>query len=213
MLDLIYLLIFLAGMYFLLKHWFNVKNAVILSQTALYPKTKDEYSSLLIPNEWKEMEAISKNTRAYQIVKWGTAAAMILMGWLIWMVFFTDWLEYAYLNVIYMVLVIMNFVKHQGSLLILPEGLVLNGSYRSFKQIKRYEVEKITLSHPLYGLHARINNAYKLSIIQKNLFGSHHYVVVEDQEHLKRITDLLGQHGIHGKTRKDYLAVGEIKSS
>ncbi|WP_123914531.1 hypothetical protein [Bacillus sp. FJAT-42376] len=212
MLNVLYVLLFLGGVYYLIKHRNNVKNAVDLSKQAVYPTTKDEYSSILIPGEWKEMEPISQNARSYQMVKWGTAAAFIMMLGLMWMVFFTDWLEFSFLNLVYMVLIVMNLVKHRGNLFILQSGIVLDGIFYPFKNIKEYEIERITLPHPLYGLHSRLNMSYKLSIRRKNKFSQDHYVVIEDQEHLNRMTDLLDQQGIKGKTNQIHAAVKDITS-
>jgi hypothetical protein len=198
LINLLFIFVFIVGAMHLLQYRFNLMKAVHISKDALYPKNKDEFSSILLPPQWKEMQPITFKTRSYQYVKWGTNIALMLLIFLLLGVLFTDWLRSSYLSVAYLFFVIINAIKHQGNLFILENGIIINGKYYSTNKIKNYDIEQIIRWHHLYGLHSRVNYAYKLTFNLKNkLFGSN-YIVVEDQVHLDQIMVLLDQQGITG---------------
>ncbi|WP_077210527.1 hypothetical protein [Bacillus dakarensis] len=194
--NLLCTLLFILGVYHLVRYRLNLKKAAELSKSSLFPLEEDEFRSILIPAEWKEMEPIKKSSRSYQFVKWGTVAALILLTLLLWIVITTDLLGTSFFSFAYLFFVIISAVKHRGNLFILPNGIILNGRYFFAPSIKSYEIEKIIRWHELYGLHPRVDNAYKLTLnVKGNLFHNN-YVVVDDPAHLIKIIDLLEQQGI-----------------
>lgn len=174
----------------------SLKKAAETSKESLFPVKKDEYQSILIPHEWKEMEPINKNSKSYQLAKWGTFAALILLSLLILVVLTTDWLNTSFISFAYFFFVIISAIKHRGNLFILPKGIILNGRYFSNASIKFYEIEKIIRWHELYGLHSRVDNAYKITIKVKGNFFHNHFVVMENPAYLVKIINLLDQQGI-----------------
>ncbi|MBE4907632.1 hypothetical protein IMZ08_06150 [Bacillus luteolus] len=198
--DIIFIILFLLGSYYLLHYRLNLRKAAETSKNALYPITEDEFSSILLPNEYKEMEPLTKGTKSYQYVKWGTWVALFLLVVLLWLVLTTDWFESSAFTVVYLFIAIITAIRHRGNLFILPKGLILNGKYYSTNQIKYFETEQIIKWHELYGLHSRINNAYKLSFKVRNNFFQPGFVVIEDKIHLERIATLLKELDIPEKT-------------
>jgi hypothetical protein len=178
----------------------NLRKAAETSKHAIYPKTDDEFSSILLPNEYKEMEPLTKDTKSYQYVKWGTLVALLLLVSLLMVVLTTDLFETSAFTVVYLFIAIITAIRHRGNLFILKKGIILNGKYYSRHQIKHFETEQIIKWHQLYGLHARVNNAYKLTVKIKTNFFQPGFIVVEDREHLERITKLLKELGIQVKT-------------
>ena len=142
------------------------------------------------------MEPLKKNTKSYQFVKWGTLAVLVLLIGLLWIVFTTEWLDSSFLSSAYLFFIIIHAVRHRGNLFILPKGLILNGKYYHSSKIKHYETEKIVRWHELYGLHSRLNNAYKLTIEMKKMVFQPDFVVIEDLGQLEKIIALLDQQGI-----------------
>ncbi|MGJ7922673.1 hypothetical protein [Neobacillus sp. LXY-4] len=198
LLNIIFIVLFILGIIYLLSYRLNLKKATEIAKDAIFPRQKEEFARVLIPIEWKEMRPLTKSTRSYQTVKWGTVAVIILFSVVLWMVFATEWLESAFLEVIYLFCAIISAVHHPGNFYILPNGVILNGRYFSFNKIKSYEAEKIVRWHDLYGLDSRVNNAYKLTINVKKSFVQPKFVVVEDQVYLEKIISLLEQQGIEG---------------
>lgn len=196
--NILFILIFVFGVYYLLQYRFNLKKAVDISKDALYPKKKDEFGSILIPHEWKEMEPITKSIKSYQYVKWGTNIALLVLTVLLWGVLSTEWLGSSYLSVAYLFFVIISAIKHKGNLFVLPNGIILNGKYYSSNKIKSYEIEKIIRWHELYGFNACVDNAYKLTFHVKNKLIQTNFIVVEDFVHLEQIIFLLEKQGIIG---------------
>lgn len=198
--DILYIILFILGSYYLLYYRLNLRKAADTSKSALYPKTEDEFRTILLPNEYKEMEPLTKETNSYQYVKWGTWVAILLIAILLLIVLTTDWFESSAFTVVYLFIAIITAIKHRGNLFILQKGIIINGKYYSKNQMKNFETEQIIKWHDLYGLHSRINNAYKLTIKIKNNWFQPSFVVVEDKEHLDRITTLLKQFDIPEKT-------------
>ncbi|MCM3567644.1 hypothetical protein [Neobacillus mesonae] len=194
--DIIFLIIFLLGINYLLKNFFNLKKAAEISKDALFPNEKSDYGGIIVPYEWKEMIPLSKKTKSYQYVKWGTIAVCIVLIALLWMVLATDWLDSSYFTLAYVFFWIFNSVKHRGNLFILEDGLILNGKFYHFYQIKDYEIEKIVRWHSLYGLDDKINNAYKLTFKIRSRFTQPQFVIVQQHEQLEKITSFLNQKGI-----------------
>ncbi|WP_246141063.1 hypothetical protein [Bacillus marasmi] len=178
---------------------YNLKKAVELSKDAIFPQEKEDFTKLLIPAEWKEMQPLTTNSKPYQSVKWGTVAVIILSAILLWYVLTTNWLETAFLNIIYLFSIGIRFIHHPGNFYILQNGIVLNGRYYSFNQVKNYQVEKIIRWHELYGLSSRVDNAYKLTLGVQTFTRQPHYIVVENEEMLKRITSLLQHKNVPSK--------------
>lgn len=194
---------FILGVYYLINYCLRIKKAADLSKDALYPKIDDEFSGILLPAEWKEMEPLAKNTKSYQYVKWGTLIALVLLLVLLWIVLATEWLGSSFFSVVYLFIVIISSIKHRGNLYILSKGIILNGKYYSPNQIKNYQIEKIVRWHELYGLDDRLNNAYKMTFkIKKELFPPN-YIVVKDADYLERMILLLDEQGIPGINKKE----------
>ncbi|WP_234447842.1 hypothetical protein [Viridibacillus soli] len=212
MLDFLFTVIFVLGVYYLIRYRLNLNKAVQLSKNALYPSKEDEFNSIILPVEWREMEPLSKNTKSYQYVKWGTVVAIILSTILLWIVLVTDLLEYSFFSVAYIFFAIINAVRHRGNLFILPNGLIFNGRYYSSNQIKGYEAEKIIRWHELYGLNSKGNNAYKLTLNIKNKRYTPNFIVIKDHDSLGQILDLLNMQGISGitKVEQPFSSVGNL---
>lgn len=195
-------ILFAIGFIYLIQYPFYLKKAALLSKEAIYPQQKDEFQTILLPNEWKEMTPISKKEKSYQFVKWGTIVAVLLLTTVLIISVATDWLSSSLLNVAYLFIVIINSIKHLGNLFILPSGIILHSKYYPFNRILNYHYEEIIRWHELYGLHPRLNNGYKLTITLKNRWFQPNYLVIEDEEHLKRIITLLKDKGIEQEEKR-----------
>lgn len=200
LMNTLFIILFILGSYYLLYYRLNLRKAVDTSENALYPKTEDEFSSILLPNEYKEMEPLTKDTKSYQYVKWGTLVAFLLLVSLLMLVLTTNWFESSAFTVVYLFIAIITAIRHRGNLFILEKGIILNGKYYSRHKIKNFETEQIIKWHELYGLQSRVNNAYKLTVKIKNDLFQPGFVVIEDKEHLDRIATLLKQLDIPEKT-------------
>ncbi len=197
--DIFFSIVFILGVYYLIQYRLSIKKAVDLSKQALFPQTEEEFRGILIPTEFKEMEPLSKSTKSYKIVKWGTVAVVILLLALLLVVLTTDYLGSSFFSFAYFFFAIISAVRHRGNLFILPKGIILQGRYFAYNQVKEYEVERIVRWHELYGLHDRLNFSYKLTIKVKGIFPFINYVVVEKEEHLEKIIRLLESRGVLGK--------------
>ncbi|WP_307847720.1 hypothetical protein [Metabacillus bambusae] len=198
MINILFTIMFVLGVNYLINYQLRIKKAADLSKDTLFPNIDDEFSSILLPIEWKEMEPLAKNTKSYQYVKWGTIIALVLLTVLLWIVLATDWLGSSFLSIVYLFIVIISSIKHRGNLFILSKGIILNGKFYSSNQIKYYQIEKIVRWHELYGLDDRLNNAYKMTFkIKKELFPPN-YIVVKDADYLERMILLLDEQGIPG---------------
>jgi hypothetical protein len=141
------------------------------------------------------MEPLTKKAKSYRYVKWGTVVALLLLTVLLVVVVTTDFFTSAYFSVAYLFFAIINAVRHRGSLFILPKGIILNGKYVSYHQIKHYQTEQIVRWHDLYGLDHKVNNAYKLTITLKRTMFQPQFLVVQTSGQLEKITTLLRQNG------------------
>jgi hypothetical protein len=201
--NFLFTVIFILGVYYLIRYQINLKKSVEITKDALYPTTKNEFARILLPGECKEMEPLTKNTKSYQYVKWGTLVALILLSALLGVVLVTDWVETYFFSLAYLFFAIISAIKHKGNLFILSEGLILNGIYYSANQIKSYKTEKIVRWHELYGLNSRVDNSYKLTLkVRKSLFQPN-FFIVEEFAHLEQILTLLEQQGISGIQKID----------
>lgn len=201
MVDLLFISIFIVGVYYIIRYRFNLKKAVVSSKTAMYPQEPGEFTSILLPGEWKEMEPLDDRSKSYRFVKWGTSAVLMLLLLQLWVVLATDWLDTSFFSAAYLFFVIISAVRHRGNFFILSEGIILNARYYSFSQITYYKTEKVSLGHELYGLDSRVDNGFKLTFNIKNKLFHPDYVIVEDRENLDKITSMLEKHGItsHGQ--------------
>jgi len=200
-LNLLFSILFSLGVYYLIRYQLNLKKAIENSHDALFPKTADEYASVLIPAEWKEMEPLTKNAKSYRIVEWGTVIALGLLTILMGIVLFTDWLGSSFFSVVYFFFAIINAIPHRGNLYIFQNGIILNGRYYASRQIRSYEIEEIVRWHELYGLHDRVNYGFKLTFhVKKVGFLQPNFVVVAERDQLDKMVHLLNEQGISGKT-------------
>lgn len=201
--NILFIIMFVLGVNYLINYRLRIKKAADLSKDTLFPKRDDEFSSILLPTEWKEMEPLAKNTKSYQYVKWGTIIALVLLTVLLWIVLATDWLGSSFLSVVYLFIVIISLIKLRGNLFILSKGIILNGKFYSSNQIKYYQIEKIVRWHELYGLDDRLNNAYKMTFkVKKELFPQN-YIVVKDTDYLEQMIQLLDEQGIPGMKEQE----------
>lgn len=195
--NILFSSIYILCVFYLINHQVNLKKAAQSAKDAIYPKTESEFDSILIPTEWKAMEPLTKKTKSYQLVKWGTIISLILLSFILWIVLFTTWLESSIFTLAYIFFVILKLIHHRGNLYILPKGLILFGKYYSLNQVKNYTIEKIVIWHELYGLDPSVNNGYKLSINIKKKFNSYSkFVVIKDVDHLNKMINLLEENGI-----------------
>ncbi|ETI68945.1 hypothetical protein [Neobacillus vireti] len=198
--TILFAVIFLSGIYYLIRNLLNLKKAAELSKDALYPMNEVDFAGIIIPNEWKQMEPLTKNTKSYRYVLWGTVAALVVLTVLLVIVLTTNWIDSSYFSLAYLFFAIISSIRHRGNLFILPKGIVLNGKYFTYSQIKNYESEQIIRWHNLYGLDSKVNNAYKLTIhVKRNLFHSN-FLVIGNSAQLEQITTLLHQKGVRCKT-------------
>lgn len=198
MVNLFFILIFGLGIYYIVRYRFNLKKAAETSKEALFPKSKEEFSSILLPGEWLEMEPLTKESKSYRVVKWGTFAALVFLMLLLAAVLFTDWLDTQFFGVSYLFFIILSAVRHRGNFFILPEGVILNARFYTFSEIKLYEAERIIRWHELYGLDQRADNGYKLSFKKKNKLFQPNYVVLQHQNQMEKILGLLEEKGVSG---------------
>ncbi len=150
-----------------------------------------------------EMEPLSKTTRSYKLVNWGTFVAIVILLGLLIVVLTTDFLGSSFFSMAYLFFVIISAVRHRGNLFLLPKGIILQGRYFSYSRVKEYKVERIVRWHDLYGIDDRINFSYKLTIKVKGIFPFINFVVVEKEEHLEKIIALLESNGVQGKRIAD----------
>ncbi|WP_409252965.1 hypothetical protein V1502_03275 [Bacillus sp. SCS-153A] len=198
MINLFFLLIFGLGIYHLLRYRLNLKKAAETSKEALFPTSKKELSSILLPGEWLEMEPLTKDSTSYRVVKWGTLAALVLLTLLLWVILFTNWVDTMFFSISYLFFLIISAVRHRGNFFVLPGGIILNARYYHFSEIKIYEAEKIIKWHELYGLDPRANNGYKLSFKIKNKLFQPNFLVIQHQEQMEKIWGLLEENGVSG---------------
>ncbi|WP_223820778.1 hypothetical protein [Bacillus sp. S3] len=173
-----------------------MKKAADVSKDALYPINESEFAGIIIPTDWKSMEPLTKNTRSYRYVKWGTIAALGLLTALFVLVLTTDWFESSFFSLAYLFFIIIGSVRHRGNLFLLPNGIILNGKFVSYNQIKHYETEQIVRWHSLYGLDTNVNNAFKVTFILKRTIFQPQFIVVQNADQLKHISALLLQKGV-----------------
>jgi hypothetical protein len=202
MVNLLFGVIFISGIYYLVRYRLSLRKAAESAPAAVYPQSKEEFSGILLPGEWLEMEPLNKQSRSYQVVKWGTYAALALLITLLGVVLATDWLETQFFMVSYLFFMILSAIRHRGNFFILPKGVILNSRYYSFSEIKFYETEKIVRWHELYGLDQRADNGFKLTFKIKTKWLQPNYVVIQHPEQLNRITDLLKKQGVAGMEKE-----------
>jgi len=201
--SFIYAIFFIFGIFYLIRYRLNLKKAAEMTDRAIYPQDQHDFSSILIPTEWKEMQPLMKNTGTYQLVKWGTVGVIIFFAILFGILIFTDWLGSQLLSFAYFFFLLINMVKHKGNLYLLPKGIILNSRYYSLNQIASYQAEKIIRWHELYGLHSRVDHGYKLTFKIKNQLIQPHEIVIEDREHIEKVISVLDDLGIKGILKAD----------
>ncbi|MEH7382675.1 hypothetical protein V7138_19585 [Bacillus sp. JJ1533] len=202
-LNILFTIIFILGVYYLIQYRISIKKAVDLSKEALFPQTEDEFHGIFIPTEYKEMEPLSKSTKSYKFVKWGTVVAIAFLMGLLLLILTTDFLGSSFFSLAYLFFAIISAVRHRGNLFILPKGIILQGRYFSYSRVKEYKVERIIRWHDLYGINDRMNFGYKLTIKVKGIFPFVNFVVIEKEAHLERILELLETHGVQGEKIAD----------
>ncbi|WP_409274943.1 hypothetical protein V1499_07075 [Neobacillus sp. SCS-31] len=205
--SVLFALLFIIGIYCLIRDCINLKKAIGLAENALFPVTEEDFSSVLIAGEWKIASRLSKRTKSYLIVKWGTAAALILLAALLVIVIYTNWLGSYLFSSAYLFYMLLNAVKHPGNFYIVPNGIILQSKFISSSDIKEYSVERIVRWHALYGLDSRANNGYKVSFDFKNKLTLPDYVVITEKKELETVIELLDAQGIHLKIQIDEPAV------
>ncbi|RIW27653.1 hypothetical protein D3H55_22690 [Bacillus salacetis] len=198
MLNLLFGFIFISGIYYLVRYRLNLRKAAESAPAAVYPQSKEEFSGILLPGEWLEMEPLNKESKSYRVVNWGTYAALALLFSLLGVVLATDWLDTQFIMVSYLFFIILSAIRHRGNFFILPNGVILNARYYPFSDIKVYETERIVRWHELYGLDERADNGYKLAFKIKNKWLQPHYVVIQHKEQLDKVTALLKRKGVTG---------------
>lgn len=189
--NVIYLILFLIGFYYLIHYRIRIEKAVHISKEAIFPKKKEEFSKILIPNDWKEMVSLNKNTYAYKWTHWGTIAAIILIILIFILALTTEWMKASFSNIIYLILLFVLSIHHPGNLFILQDGIIVDSKFFKANEISDAKIEQIVRWHDLYGLNDRVNNSYKLEFAFKKSFLLKTYVVIEDRELLEKIVQLL----------------------
>ncbi|WP_042355692.1 hypothetical protein [Bacillus rubiinfantis] len=196
-LTVIFTIIFIIGIYYLIGNLTRLTKAMNASKAAIYPTTQSEFRGIVIPNEWKEMQPLTKETKSYRLVKWGTVAVIGCMSILLVLIITTDWFRSSSLSVVYIFFVLINSIRHPGSFFILPKGIVLNGKFYHSLQIRHYKTEQIVRWHSLYGLDDKVNNAFKVSFMIKRTLFQPQFIVVQTAEQLEQIRSLLKTQGVN----------------
>lgn len=202
MLNLFFVFLLAVGVYFLIRDFLSLKKAAELSAEALYP-VGEQFANVLTDREWKEMKPISKHTKSYRIVKWGTVAALLFVLGMAGIVFLTDLVSSSIFSLVYIFYFYMSAIKHPGNFFILQKGIIVDSKYISLASIKEYSVEKIRRWHALYGYHPKVNNGFKLSFSFKNRLIPSSFVVVAEEKDLDEIIRLLEAQGISGKLEEE----------
>ncbi|UII58304.1 hypothetical protein LS684_22100 (plasmid) [Cytobacillus spongiae] len=187
---------FILGLLYLIRYRLNLKYSAEKAANALFPTSEEEMNQILIPSEFMEMQPLTKGTRSYKLVKWGTVGVICLFAVLMMVVFWTDMLHQSIFSIVYLFFFLISSIKHRGNFYIVAGGLILNGYYFAWDRVKGYELEKIIKWHELYGLDDKINHGYKLAVKVDNKWFQPQFVVVRDQVHLDRILSLLNIHGV-----------------
>ncbi len=191
------------GILYLIRYRINLKYATDKTNEAIYPIKTEEMKGILIPIEFKEMEPLTKRTKSYQWVKWGTRGVIMVLIAVIWIVFRTDWLHENFLIIVYMFFMLIGSIKHRGNLYLLPDGLILNGFFIPWNRVKGYRVEKIMKFHKLYGLDEKVNHGFKLNLNVKNKWFQPSYIVIREHNQLQTILSHLEQRGVKGTKKMD----------
>lgn len=202
-LDILFSAIFILGVYYLIQYRLNIKKAADYTKDALFPRSEEDFHKVLIPSEWKEMQPLSKTSKSYLYVKWGTAGAIVLLLALLVVVLTTDLIGSSFFSFAYFFFAIISLVHHKGNLYLLANGIILHGRYYPFHKVKSYEVEQIVRWHELYGLSDRLNNSFKLSIKVKSWLPQQSLVVIEEISDVERIIQFFEDNGISGKNKID----------
>ncbi len=197
-LNLIFSGVFILSVIYIIRYRISIKKAAELSLKAYYPSNKEEFDRIVAPAEWKTMEPLSKNSKSYRWVKWGTILILLLLGGLMFLVLWSHSLEPYVFNVGYIFFILLNSIKHHGNFYLLTNGLILNGRFYTWNQLKNYKVEKIHIGHELYGLDDKINNRYKLAVEIKKRLVQPGYIVVTDYDELEKIIHKLHEQRIEG---------------
>ncbi|MGM0750782.1 MAG: hypothetical protein ACQET6_02565 [Bacillota bacterium] len=196
MINLFFIVIFILGIVYLIRFRLNLKYASEKTGNALYPTSQKDLNSIVIPGEFQVMQPLTKKTKSYQWVKWGTVGFIGLLTVLIAVVYWTDLLHQSIISIVHLFFILISSIKHRGNFYLLSEGLILNGYYVPWHRVKGYEIEKIIKWHELYGLDDKINYGYKLEVKVKNKWFQPQFVVIRDQVQLDRILALLEKHGV-----------------
>ncbi|MGM0851143.1 MAG: hypothetical protein ACQEWI_00775 [Bacillota bacterium] len=194
--NLFFIVIFIIGIVYLIRFRLNLKYAAEKAGNALYPTRQEDMNSIVIPSEFKVMQPLTKETKSYQWVNWGTVGVITLLTALLAVVYWTEMLHESIFSIVHLFFILISSIKHRGNFYLLAEGLILNGYYVPWGRVKGYEVEKIIKWHELYGLDDKINYGYKLEVKVKNKWFQPQFVVVRDQVQLDRILALLKKHGV-----------------
>ncbi|WP_059173241.1 hypothetical protein [Bacillus sp. FJAT-27445] len=201
--SILFALIFIIGIYCLIRDFINLKKAIRLVENAIFPVTEEHFSNVLIAGEWKIASRLSKRAKSYHIVKWGTGVALVLLAALLVIVIYTDWLGSYLFSSAYLFYMLLNAVKHPGNFYIVPNGIILQSKFISYSDITDYSVERIVRWHNLYGYDSRVNNGFKVSFDFKKKLTPLDYVVITERKELETVIELLDAQGIHSKKQID----------
>jgi len=194
--NLLFSVIFIIGIVYLIRFRLNLKYAAEIAGNSLYPANEEDMNSIVIPSEFKVMQPLTKGTKSYQWVKWGTVGVITLLTALLAVVYWTEMLHQSIFSIVHLFFILISSIKHRGNFYLLADGLILNGYYVPWGRVKGYKVEKIIKWHELYGLDNKINYGFKLEVKVKNKWFQPQFVVVRDQVQLDRVLTLLEKHGV-----------------
>lgn len=205
--NLFFSVIFITGIVYLIRFRLNLKHSAEIADNALYPTNEEDMKSIVIPSEFKVMQPLTKKTKSYQWVKWGTVGVISLLTALLAVVYWTDMLHQSIFSIVYLFFILISSIKHRGNFYLLAEGMILNGYYVPWGKVKGYEIEKIIKWHELYGLDDKINQGYKLKVKVKSKWFQPQFVVVRNQVQLDRILTLLEEHGVDDIKNRPHTSV------
>lgn len=189
------ILMFLICSTYLIRHFISVHKAVELSRRVIFPATETEYKRILLPGgQWEEMQTLSRKTKSYQVVKWGTILSILVMLAFTIFTVTDEQRTFSFITIGYVFFSFIELVKHPGNFYLLEEGFIINGKFYRYDQVVEWKAEKVVRWSELYGLDDRVNHGYKWSVKVKRTLFQPSFVVIEDDETLNQVVDLLEKH-------------------
>lgn len=181
----------------LIRYNFQLRNAINLSQEALYPSNEDYHAIRFLP-EMKTEKPLKKDSRGYRLVQWTTVLTICLFVVFVIVTFTTNWFHSSYFTLSVFFYLFTKSIKLQDSFFIVKEGIVMNGNFHHYTAIDSFGIEEIKKWHKFYGLHEDVNHGYHLEIkLKKRLFSKKYSIIITDKVVLQKIATFLENNVCH----------------